>query len=211
MRSADLFVQPMRYLCINVWEHADPLRRAIESARRTVPDVHVVVVDGVYAQFPYQRLGKKPYSTDGTLDAANELADTVIWSKNPWPSEIAKRSSYLIGEDGDWYIHLDADEYMEGLWQDPPKPYQDADIAFFRSDLPARRDKLYRAFQHRPGIVYKNTHATLWSGNTKLNDCRRYLLQNVKIWHSIGVNDEQRTYAKGSYYKWLAEAEKEYR
>lgn len=196
------------YVCINVWEHAKPLERAIATARAFIPDSRVVVVDGVYAQFPWQDLGKQPFSTDGTLEIAQEFADTIIWRKDPWPNEIVKRSSYLIGKPGDVYVHLDADEYIVGMFPGLEEPYQDAEVTFIQTDVPDRPTSLYRVFTHREGIEYRHTHASLWAGDVHLNQLPRYVLPHLKMIHTIGVNDEVRSFAKGKYYKWLAEAEK---
>lgn len=199
---------PTTFVCINVWEHASALETAIRSARASIPDCQVIVVDGAYAEFPWAELDKQPFSTDGTLQTALDLADTLIQKLDPWASEIVKRSAYLIGSTGDLYIQLDADELLEGTWPGLDPTFQIADIPFVRTDMLERPSPLMRVFRHQANLEYRHTHSDLWADTTHVNLLPKYVLSGTQIVHTIGVNDDARTYAKGKYYRWLNEAEK---
>lgn len=187
---------------IIVWNMAGQLEACIKAAREVLPNPHVLVVDGVYAKFPHDNL--KPWSTDGTLDVARSLADTVVETSEPWESEIVKRNSYLIGDPGDLYVHLDADELLRGTW---PVVTNDADLEFRRHE--PRRAYLYRVFRHREGIHYAKRHHYLWDGDVLLNSLPRDVLPGVHVLHTIDQRPEM-AFAKGAYRLHLAEIESQF-
>ena len=74
----------------------------------------LVVVDGAWRHF--ERYGDGPGSTDGTQQIARLSGAAVIEAPaTGWHDEIEARNAYLIGEPGDWYLILDADERMAGV------------------------------------------------------------------------------------------------
>lgn len=196
---------------IIVWNMAQKLKAAIQSARRVLPDPHIVVLDGVYAQFPYKDLNLQPYSTDGTLEVAQDLADSVISRDEPWPSEIDKRTAYLaFGRPGDLFVHIDADEELEGVWPGVPEDVMDVCLDLRDERFPERPQPLHRVFRHEDGLCYRGTHHLLWVGPRQRLPSNENTLPGLRIRHSINT-DTQRAYAKGKYYQWLAENEKGYR
>ncbi|KKW13183.1 MAG: hypothetical protein UY48_C0003G0005 [Candidatus Gottesmanbacteria bacterium GW2011_GWB1_49_7] len=188
---------------IIVWNMAEQLEACIKAAREVLPDPYVIVVDGVYAKFPHDAL--KPWSTDGTLDVARALADTVVEISEPWESEIAKRNSYLIGDPGDLYVHLDADEILRGVWPAPNN--QDFNLEFRRHE--PRRAYLYRVFPHRKDLHYRYKHNYLWSNEVLLNSLPRDVLPGVHVFHTIDSRPET-AFAKGAYRRHLANIESKF-
>lgn len=74
----------------------------------------LVVVDGAWRHFEWY--GDGPGSTDGTRELARLHGAEVIEAPGAgWRSEIEARNAYLVGEPGDWYVALDADERMAGV------------------------------------------------------------------------------------------------
>lgn len=74
----------------------------------------LVVVDGAWRHF--ERYGDGPGSTDGTQELARlQGAEVIEAPAGGWQNEIEARNAYLVGEPGDWYVFLDADERMAGV------------------------------------------------------------------------------------------------
>jgi len=113
--------------------------RCIES----VPWVdEIVAVDGRYIDYP---LGPMQ-SNDGTLEYLESI-DKVEVIRAAGLQEIEKRNKYLVGEIGDWYLHLDADEE----WVGPAPvidPEVDAYIIDFHRPYPIRKMDRVRLFKH---------------------------------------------------------------
>ena len=161
------------------------------------------MVDGAYCCFPFDM----PYSTDGTLRIAAELADEVIPTSAPWETEIVKRNQYLVGQPGDYYLVVDADEEFVG--EIPDLEQDDYQIELRRTD-PVGPYSIYRLFKHRDGIRYNGTHHALFVGDKFLN---RRDLPVVKGCHLIHHMDRprERVEAKGVYYRRLKEQEAPFR
>jgi hypothetical protein len=66
----------------------------------------IVLVDGRIDAFP----GEGYKSTDRTVMIAESYGCTVIKPSRAWKNEAEMRSQYLVGNDGDWYVLIDADE-----------------------------------------------------------------------------------------------------
>jgi len=123
--------------------------RCIES----VPWVdEVVAVDGRYLDYP---LGPMQ-SNDGTIEYLESM-DKVNLILRPGLTEIDKRNEYLIGSEGDFYLHLDADEE----WVGPAPvidPEVDAYIIDFHRPYPIRKMDRVRLFKHVEGLKYIKKH-----------------------------------------------------
>jgi len=130
--------------------------RCIES----VPWVdEIVAVDGRYIDYP---LGPMQ-SNDGTLEYLESI-DKVEVIRAAGLQEIDKRNKYLVGEIGDWYLHLDADEEWVG---GPPviDPEVDAYIIDFHRPYPIRKMDRVRLFKHIKGLHYAKKHYWLHDSN----------------------------------------------
>ena len=93
------------------FNEGDMLAGCLESIEGQVD--RIVVVDGAYAHFPHE----SPESTDDTRAIAEAYG--AEWIPCPdgqaWPTQVDKRTAYLVGEEGDWYLHIDADERLQGV------------------------------------------------------------------------------------------------
>jgi len=130
--------------------------RCIES----VPWVdEIIAVDGRYIDYP---LGPMQ-SNDGTLEYLESI-DKVNLIHAAGLQEIEKRNKYLVGEIGDWYLHLDADEE----WVGPPPiidPEVDAYIIDFHRSYPVHKMDRVRLFKHVDGLRYEGKHYWLRDKN----------------------------------------------
>lgn len=200
------------WVAINAYEEAGSLSRAIASARRAAPKASIVVVDGAYAKFPHV---EGPESTDGTIEEAERLADLVIRCREvdgkrvAWTDEVEKRNAYFVGEVGDTYVVLDADEELRGS---VPERFfvHDMDVMLQRDDeVPP--SPVYRVHAHREGMRYEGAHNALWVGDRLINSERRHVAKEFSIFHHAMKRPASRTARKGIYYEWLVEYEKEFR
>ena len=66
----------------------------------------IVLVEGRIAAFP----GDEIHSQDRTLEIAREYDCEIVTTDRAWADEAEMRSQYLVGNEGDWYIFIDADE-----------------------------------------------------------------------------------------------------
>jgi len=130
--------------------------RCIES----VPWVdEIIAVDGRYIDYP---LGPMQ-SNDGTLEYLESI-DKVNLIHAAGLQEIEKRNKYLVGEIGDWYLHLDADEE----WVGPAPiidPEIDAYIIDFHRSYPVHKMDRVRLFKHIEGLHYEGKHYWLRDKN----------------------------------------------
>jgi len=164
----------------------------------------LVVVDGAYVDFPH----KRPYSTDGSLEIAKRYADMVIETKETWQDEIEKRNQYLVGNDGDYYLMVDADEVIEG--NIPKLTKDDYQIMLHRVNEKTPYP-VYRIFKHRKGLQYWGTHHALWVDNELLNKKEMPIVQDCRLIHKMSLRDNERIEAKGIYYRALQIKEKKVR
>lgn len=136
--------------CYNDW----PLIEAAVSSISHLVDL-IVAVDGRYSDF--EQINGSDISTDGTLEYLERHNDVHI-SIVPNLSEVHKRNCYLMGQPGDYYLQLDADEVWHG-----PLEIPDADMGIVR--LKWRKtgnwmDRV-RLWRHVPGQHYEGKHYIL--------------------------------------------------
>ena len=132
------------------------VKQTCESLRPLVDQL--ICVDGRYVDFG--QINDSDLSTDGTLEYLESLDDVVV-IEAPLLDEVHKRNCYLIGNAGDWYLHLDADEVWHG-----PLTLPDADMGF--TPLKWRKTgnwmQRVRLFRHVDGIHYEGKHYWLKDG-----------------------------------------------
>ena len=123
--------------------------KTIESMYPLVDEI--IAVDGKYIDFDYPG----DYSTDGTTEYL-ESVDKVRVIYAAGLQEVEKRNKYLIGEVGDWYLHLDADE----VWEGPCEiPLADMGIsALHQLKSGHTNGKRIRLFKHTDGLHYEHKH-----------------------------------------------------
>ena len=219
-----LFIQ-MKIIATIIFFNDEPelLLKALESVKGAD---QIVLVDGPYADWPH---GGKLKSDNALIDLMrnwgfkNKSLKIINSPTIPFPHQINKRNEYLIGNEGDWYINIDADEELrfhggmdfaslKAMLQSLPK-----NIAWLECNLVFRPDMengLYptgrRIFKHLKGIHYAETHAKLWDGDgnrtaleqgektTGPNDGIRSL--GLDIYHNKIHRSKERLHLQGQYY-----------
>ena len=123
----------------------------------------IIALDGTFQDFPFTSI----HSDDGCLDIARKFADEIKEVTYPWENQIAKRNAYLtLKKVTDMYLVLDADEELEGTF---PRGLKAGDYILPIVDEAGIITKQIRLFQHRPGIRYAQTHATIYVKNKIIN------------------------------------------
>ena len=207
--------------CCNAYQEAELLEACL-TALRPLVDL-LVVVDGAYRDFPWY--GNSPESTDGSLALAQKLADVVVrcplnyngTHRVPWTDEIKKRSQYLIGWEGDYYLVVDADEMVEGTFDRAHVCLkQDWGVMLYREEQPSTRYPIHRLFMHRDGIHYRGTHHAVHVGDTLLHPDKVVKIQEnvfpgLTLRHTQCRRSLERSERKGTYYRELEQTEKAFR
>jgi hypothetical protein len=175
----------------------------------------IIAVDGIFKDFPHNN-GEPGYSTDGTLKYLSSLDKEVALIVMPDLEEVEKRNQYLIGQEGDWYLHLDADEWVEN--PEVLSELPDTDVLF----CPMLREgdgalHYYpRVFKHVEGLHYEGLHYHLVDGSSSLyadihhvGDDYRIERFPLMIKHNRDGRDPERLKRKAIYYKTLTTREKQ--
>lgn len=189
------------------------LKRCIDSVEAYVD--RIILVDGIFEDFPLAP-GDEPLSTDGTVEYFVDLetkAEKVLIAY-PGLSEVEKRNRYLLGEPGDWYLHLDADERVENpetLFDLP-----DADVCWCQMRWTNRFSRYPRLFRHVDGLHYDGLHYRLVDADGNLfTDIQETGLgytrapHPLRIQHDIDQRHVQRKKQKAIYYRRLTRRERE--
>jgi glycosyltransferase involved in cell wall biosynthesis len=153
--------------CVIVFNEETMLPGCLESIYDQVD--RIVVVDGAYARFPHEA----PYSTEATREIARAYgAEWVLCPEDaqgrprPWATQVAKRNAYLVGEIGDWYLIIDADNRLVGTLPTPEPGY---DYAWLSRSRTGRVTWVLRLIEHRPGIRYEGAHNGLRTDAEQIN------------------------------------------
>jgi hypothetical protein len=134
----------------------------------------IIAIDGQINGMP----GDQAYSTDrshqilGARSKVDNFATNVVW-----PDEQTKRSAYLVGAPGDWYVVVDADELLvngDELYDEidslegTPHDFAQIRVIGYGADRLAGR-----VFRHQVGLKYMHRHfwlgigdEVLWEGRT---------------------------------------------
>lgn len=202
--------------CVNFYQDAEMLRRFLPDLRRKVD--YLVCVDGRYTDFPEY---DSPQSTDGSIEVVAKYADLFIGTPRnrfgipiPWEDEIAKRTSYLVGQPGDWYLVVDADEEIEGIPdRDAIASRPDWLVGLKRVGDATQPYGIHRCFAHRPGLRYHGAHHAVHVLGQIIHPdrIRQDWLPGVTILHHQMERDAERVERKGEYYAKLAPSERVFR
>jgi hypothetical protein len=118
----------------------------------------IIVIDGAYKDFPHTY----PYSDDQTCQIAGAFGCEWIPAPagRPWKDEVEKRNTYLVGEEGDWYFHIDADERLMGVLPEP----KDGNTYWLHINhrYGSGSSWIPRLFQHKGDTRYFGAHHHLW-------------------------------------------------
>jgi len=186
--------------CYSVWNDIELLKKSVDSLCDQVD--FIIVVDGAYTNFPHDI----PWSTDKTREFVESLENaTFIGNSKPWYHQFEKRNEYLIGEEGDFYFIIDADEVLEGGLRTPQ-----ADVGIFECKRQSDNAVYHRArlIKHVDGIHYSKKHYWLCDGegNTvallaKAGKKYREERMPGRILHINHERDFQRESAQRQYYQ----------
>lgn len=185
----------------------------IETIERCITSIYdlvdeIVAVDGKYIDFP---IGPD-YSDDGTLEYLESL-DKVKVIRASGLQEVEKRNVYLEGlKEGDWFLHLDADEEWVGSLEVP-----DADMGIIRlrRSQPQHVMNRVRFFRFIEGLHYAKKHYWLFDSEDKTFSLLEKPGDNYTAWHMRDntilhhgyERSIERIWAKKNYYKVLSKRE----
>lgn len=144
--------------CVVAFNEVDRVEKALRSIAPLVD--RIVFVDGARVGYPLEA-GASYISTDGTIEVAERYgAEVILPTGGPWQDEVTQRNQYLVGEDGDWYIVLDADEVLAG---ELPDLQGETDAYLLRivatDEAPIWRGRLFR---HVGWTTYRYTHYAIY-------------------------------------------------
>ena len=146
----------------------------------------LVVVDGAWACF--ERYTEGPHSTDGTQDIARAYGAEIIEAPpGGWATQVKARNAYFVGQPGDWYFILDADERAVGrLPEDLPG---DA-YKIWRHTPGMAPDRIMRLVKEDGTLRYCYTHYALYRRGQIID--RATLLDGIVIEHPGRPGDTNR-------------------
>jgi glycosyltransferase involved in cell wall biosynthesis len=161
---------------------------------------NIVLVDGRIDAFP----GDGYKSTDNTVAIARDYGCRVIEPTRAWRDEQEMRSQYLVGDDGDWYVFIDADERcMTPL--PCPEDFPEAVDAFsvlvkmIGDNTGKFRPRLFR---HKGVMEYRGVHDALFSDGKLISNPNEVIkLHSVWFAHMQMRRDSDRRRSKHEYYK----------
>lgn len=182
--------------CVIAYNEEDLLPGCLDSLQGKVS--RIVVVDGRYKDFP----GEGGPSTDGTRDIALSY-DNVSFIPSPdgaWVNEITKRNAYLVGNEGDWYFVIDADEV---LLTPLPRPDQLPPGALsYQVKLTMRDTKTWmaRLFRHRGRMEHRGCLDCLFSDDELISSRQTTpKLASVELLHRQPLRSAERRLHKNAY------------
>lgn len=204
----------MLIACVVAYNEGRMLPGCLESVLTHGGFERMVVVDGAYSAYPHEA----PFSTDATEAIARVYGAEWIGCRlgddgqpRAWYDEVEKRSAYLVGQDGDWYVVLDADERLQGRL---PNFEDGQSYALLVKDWMALTSWCYRVFQHRGWMRYEGAHTALWSDDRLVTS--RAITHGIPhlqcyLMHLTQGRTADEVRRKAVYTAWQQEHEREYR
>jgi len=184
------------------------VEKCIESVYDLVDEI--IAVDGKYSDFA--QMYDSDFSADGTLEYLKNVDKVrIIYAANLL--EVDKRNRYLEGlKEGDWVLHLDADEVWEGPCEIPLADMGISQLVQLRSGhMDGKRIRLFRYIE---GLRYCDKHYWLKDGQGRTFSLlekpgESYVgvpIEGKIIHHDIDRPDE-RIMPKRAYYRILVKRE----
>ncbi len=182
--------------CIIAYNEADLLPGCLDSIYGKADEI--VLVEGRIAAYP----GDSPHSTDNTVAIAKSYGASIIQIDRAWTDECEMQSAYLIGNDGDVYFKIDADErLMTPLPRPEQLPHDVYKVAVNMIGVPIRQLRP-RLFRHRGEMVYRGVHDALWSDGVLISvPAQVPTLHSVWLAHYQMMRDANRRKQKNRYYQ----------
>jgi len=189
------------------------LPMCIESIIGKVDEI--VVVEGRIDMFPPRDgNGWNIRSSDRTIEIAHGYGCNVITSPRPWTDEATMRNQYLIGNDGDWYITIDADEKCMTELPDINDFPNNIDAYSVYVKMIGDNTGIWRPrlFRHNGTMEYRTIHDALFSDDKLISrPSKAVRLHSIWFAHYQMKRDELRRIEKDKYYKDGYTHEPEYR
>lgn len=184
------------------------IKRAVESVYDQVDEI--IAVDGRFEDFP--QVNHRDYSTDGTIEYLDSLEKVRLLIMPP-RKEVDKRNLYLVGDVGDWYLHLDTDE--EWIGKVTYNPDVDMMISPMKRYHVNQWMERIRLFKHTEGLHYNKKHYWLHDRYGKtyalLDRCgggyKFDKHKGTKLIHYENERTPERVRDKRKYYKILVKEE----
>lgn len=186
-----------------MYQDAKWLEQCLRSLCEPTPKVDsIVVVDGAYEGFPHEQ----PYSTDGTLELAEQYADVVVRTKHAWKNEIVKRNYYIqFVPDNAWWLRIDADEELVGDFR-TFRPEPDQLAGYMRIKRVDMDDSFPVMCLYKKGETsrYYGTHHSVWYEDKllpKLETNEVPVYQGAMLLHYTNLRSVERRDARGIYHR----------
>jgi len=158
----------------------------------------IIMIEGRIAAFP----GDSPHSTDDTVTIARDYGAKVIQIDRAWHNECEMRSAYLVGNEGDVYFHIDADER---LMTPLPRPEQlpgdiyKVAVRMIAVPICGYRPRLIR---HVGMMDYRGVHDAIFSNGELISRLKDVpTLYSVWLAHVQILRDKDRRAQKAHYYR----------
>ena len=166
-----------------------------DCLRSVMPYVdRTIVVDGQIEGFP----GVGGPSTDNTTGIVLEAgAELIPANKHAWANEVEKRNQALVGQEGDWYFSIDADERLT-----TPLPKELPGISWqVRVSMIDCYVWRPRFFKHCGEMRYDYVHDAVFSDGQLITNLKFMpKLHSVHIWHVQQQRSKERRQRKRAYY-----------
>lgn len=171
---------------MTAYQEAEYIGEALQSLL-TIGCERLVVVDGAWACFP--RYAEGPHSTDGTQEIARSFGAEVIPAPaKGWKTQVRARNAYFVGQPGDWYFILDADERVIGRL--PARLEGDALEMWRITPGVTTPDRIMRLVKEDGTLKYCYTHYALFRQGRIID--RATTLDSVVIAHPGRPGDADR-------------------
>lgn len=202
----------MLIACVIAYNEEQMLPGCLATVARQAD--RIIVVDGRYEMFPdFSHENEDGRSSDATVAIARAFgAEVIMPPGRPWRTQMEKRSAYLLGDEGDWYFRIDADERLQGSI-----PLADLDGAHsYALQICWHKDTILPwvacLFQQRGQMYYQGSHCALFrDGDLISRGADAIRLDEARLIHLKEFRDAERKRAKIQYYAWQTPAERAFR
>lgn len=189
------------WILISGYDDPAGLERACRSVRRIWSDADrfpIVYADGAYERFPHA----SHRSSFETFDTARRWASLIVEWPIAAPTEYLKRTSYWIGDPGDYALILDTDEEIMANGGAGILERLGAESYLLPIRDPAGRGDgwVHRLFRVEAGIHHWGAHEAVFAGGgSQRRRASAVPIRDLTIVHHPCSADRRR--AKQEYYR----------